>query len=311
VIAHDRESRTVARRPSGYMEQYLSLLAENGYHMIPIIPEQKAPGDYQLGKWTNRYAWDQYCTRANTPFELRSWPNWPGAGIGIACGKVVAIDIDIEDCPETAHKVQELAFEMFGETPAIRIGKHPKRLLLYKCSKPFNKFREGQIEILAHGSQFVAYGIHPETRKEYQWVDDSLADIPLSDLPEVTLEQVTEFAKERAPKLIPEHLRVSRLGSDLSSGIERYRADKNPRGTEEAITLAIDYVPNPDIHYDDWIRALDLLPKTSLMNGRRGHRSMTMPQPKKHGTAPNLAGISALERYITTLKKMAGYAHMI
>ncbi len=45
-------------------------------------------------------------TQAATPtteHELDIWRNWPDAGVGIVCGSVVAVDIDIA-APELARR---------------------------------------------------------------------------------------------------------------------------------------------------------------------------------------------------------------
>ncbi len=249
MISKDQIPRIVTNNKN-YMEDHADRLAENGYNFLPIIPSQKCPGDYSFGKWKGKFGWEKYCGRQPTSFELRAWKSWPGCGVGIACGAVCAVDIDIEDDKDVSFKVQQIAFEMLGETSAIRIGKFPKRLLVYKARDPFQKFRVGSIEILAKGSQFVAHGIHPDTGKEYQWVDEHLTDIHIDDLPEVTEAQIRKFI-EHVKTQIPAEMFGFRLGPDMSDA----RAEHvNPRGTYEAVSLALEYIPNPDLHYDDWVR---------------------------------------------------------
>jgi len=43
-----------------------------------------------------------------------------------------------------------------------------------------------QVEAFGERTQFVAYGIHPETGREYEWHNGSPAETPLADLPEIT-----------------------------------------------------------------------------------------------------------------------------
>jgi hypothetical protein len=48
-----------------------------------------------------------------------------------------------------------------------------------------------QIEVMGQGQQIVAYGIHPDTRREYEWPDSGPDVVPLADLP------VLDVAAER------------------------------------------------------------------------------------------------------------------
>ena len=89
---------------------------------------------------------------------------WPDAGIGIVGGAVAAIDIDIADDAELAHRLEKLARERLGETPALRIGQAPKRLLVYRTAAPFKGIKRHPLEVLCLGQQFVAYAIHPGDR---------------------------------------------------------------------------------------------------------------------------------------------------
>ncbi len=63
----------------------------------------------------------------------------------------------------------------------------------------------GKIEILGTGQQFVSYGIHPDTHKPYTWtnklLDGEPLRTPLDKLPEVTPEQLRDFAEQAAALL--------------------------------------------------------------------------------------------------------------
>ena len=73
--------------------------------------------------------------------------------------------------------------DTFGEDILVRVGKAPKFLALFKVGSGdvINKHKlhlkhknmdyssEQAIEILGSGQQIVAYGIHPDTGKSYQW----------------------------------------------------------------------------------------------------------------------------------------------
>jgi hypothetical protein len=111
--------------------------------------------------------------------EIDIWGDWPEAGIGIATGRVIGIDIDVLSDPHLAKRIEDLAREMLGDTPALRIGRAPKRLLVYRADQPFKGFKRPPIEVLGLGQQFVAYGLHPETGQPYDWPLESLAEIDI------------------------------------------------------------------------------------------------------------------------------------
>jgi hypothetical protein len=89
----------------------------------------------------------------------RVWSSWPEAGVGIVCGPDVAVDIDIEE-PKLPLELERLARARLGDTPALRIGSAPKRLLVYRAAVPFAGIRRAPIEVLGLGQQFVAHAIH-------------------------------------------------------------------------------------------------------------------------------------------------------
>ena len=54
-------------------------------------------------------------------------------GIAIRLDNLVAIDIDADD-PGEAARLTHLAQGFLGETPAVRIGREPRRILLYRTA---------------------------------------------------------------------------------------------------------------------------------------------------------------------------------
>lgn len=75
-----------------------------GYRIVPIMPRQKAPGEFIAGRWKAMDGWTKYKTTAPTKFELSMWDKWPDANIGIVLGSpvgdglvVIAIDLDLRD----------------------------------------------------------------------------------------------------------------------------------------------------------------------------------------------------------------------
>lgn len=161
-------------------------LADNGYRPVPIIVGQKRPA---------MEAWQRFTyTEVDAVRYARSYT-------GILCGEVCAVDIDILD-PDACDAVRALALQILGPAPE-RIGFPPKRLLAYRIDTPIKKLQivgeAGKVEILGDGQQFVAYAIHPDTGRPYEWVGyDNPLDTPLERLPRVTAEQVNAFLTRAA-----------------------------------------------------------------------------------------------------------------
>ncbi|NDE54449.1 MAG: hypothetical protein EB069_07685 [Actinobacteria bacterium] len=235
-----------------YMAQLGATLVDRGFPILPIQPNTKKPGLYKLGAWHEYPKWSRHCERDTTDNEVDIWGNWPEAGIGIAAGRVIGIDIDVLDSPTIALEIEALAKRMLGDTPAVRIGHAPKRLLVYRAVQPFSGFKYPPIEVLGVGQQFIAYGIHPDTGKPYDWPVSTLADLSPDDLPGITEAQAREFAKE-AYRLIPAELRPKTLGVGLRSPMECANLPEQ-RGTYEAVEDALRHIDNADLDYDSWVR---------------------------------------------------------
>jgi RecA-family ATPase len=131
-------------------------------------------------------------------------------GTGLRTGHLAAIDIDVQT-PEHAAAVKELAFEMLGETPLVRVGSKGF-MLCYRNESPIRKVTvltdaaaPGQfadkVEVLGTGLQFVAFGIHPTTQQPFTWIGKDQFDdvatpltVPQSALPCVTQMVLEDFS---------------------------------------------------------------------------------------------------------------------
>lgn len=235
-----------------FMARHGARLVDNGYSVIPIQPGTKKPGRYRRGAWGEYPGWNRHCDRPTTLEEVDIWSRWPGSGIGIAGGGVAGVDIDLTDSA-AAIAVDRLARECLGDTQAVRIGRAPKRLLVYRTVAPFKGIRSSPIEVLAQGQQFVAYAIHPDTRRPYEWPEDSLVDVALSSLPAIAEEQARAFVEE-ALALVPEHLRPTRLGGAPNRTTEPLPHPSDLRGTRDAIAAALGFILNANLPYDEWVR---------------------------------------------------------
>lgn len=233
-----------------FFQRSAERMIENGFPVIPITPEQKYPGKLVGNKWFPMSGWQRYAHETASDFQVNIWKDYPDAGVGVPCGTVVAIDIDIVEDPALAFDCEKLAVEMLGETPLIRIGNAPKRLLVYRTDTPFAGIKKHPLEVLALGQQFVAYGIHPVTQKPYVWPDETPDDVDISRLPLITEELAHAWA-EAAFALVPVSMRPTRLKA--SDNGARHVSGDDLAGTVEAVTDALPWIKNDDLPYDDWI----------------------------------------------------------
>jgi hypothetical protein len=173
------------RRPA-YFALYAQTMVANGFGILPVLPGQKRP----------RYrAWQTAGFRLPDPNWLEHHvQKYPTDSIGVGCGRVIGIDIDQIDGAKANH-MQELAFAELGETSLVRIGHFPKRTLVYKTQDQIDTARFADFDLLARGSQFVAFGIHPDTRQPYYWLDASPVDTDLDDLRLIRREDLKRFVR--------------------------------------------------------------------------------------------------------------------
>jgi hypothetical protein len=229
----------------------------NGFRIVPVAGRQKFPAIWSEGKWKAMKDWGRYAHRQPTDIEFKIWAGWPDCSVGIVTGNVVAVDLDILD-PEVAPLARAIVVEALGET-LERVGQAPKRLLLYRTEKPFLGFRARPlpVEILCLGQQFVADGTHP-LGHSYAWLGDSPSDTDISTLPVVTEAQV-RACMDRLLNELPKSVRIA--GPD-NAGTLKPDADSvaattsalGPTARFEAVEAAMSWIPNPDAHYDTWVK---------------------------------------------------------
>ena len=162
-------------------EQRLRLRA-CGYLPIPLFGKTPAPKEWQK-------------ISAVSPEMIAMWgKSWPTAtNTGILTRLTPTLDLDLLHEP-AAVAAEEFVRDAFGERGVVmsRIGKPPKRAILFRTSRPFRKITtllrapgggEEKIELLADGQQVVVDGEHPETHKPYWWRSGAPWHIPRGDLP--------------------------------------------------------------------------------------------------------------------------------
>jgi AAA domain/Bifunctional DNA primase/polymerase, N-terminal len=173
-----------------------------GFDPLPL--EGKAPS--MMRGWQNKF---------NTGHEeIALWAKlYPTAtNTGVLTKDTPAIDIDILH-PEGAEAIEELTRERFEERGHVltRIGKPPKRAILFPTNEPFAKIAVNltapdgtaqKIELLADGQQIVVNGIHPDTRRPYTWHGGEPGQIAREDLPYVTAAEARQLIEDAADRLV-------------------------------------------------------------------------------------------------------------
>ena len=234
-----------------YMARFGARLVTNGYGILPIGPGTKKPGQFKRGAWVDYPEWNRHAERPTTEVEIATWSAWPDCGVGIVGGAVAAVDIDIFEDAGLALRIEQLARDRLGDTQALRIGKAPKRMLIYRTTAPFRGIKRHPLEVLCLGQQFLAYATHPDTGAPYVWPEEGLADLDITELPEITAEDASAFLDE-AYALLPDGLRQRGL-TTVSSTAEHLRSHSQI-GTLPAIEAALAWLPNAELDYDSWMR---------------------------------------------------------
>jgi hypothetical protein len=161
---------------------------------VPVPVDGKRPA---IAGWQN----------PNPPSEeeLSQWTKvCPTAtNTGVLCTNTPTIDVDILDM-EVANEIQNIAAMMAGDSVLpVRFGRDSKRAIPFRTDKPFRKLstpifvspdgKKQRVEILGDGQQVVFFGQHPETGKNYYWLQGEPGDIEHHTLPLLREEQARLF----------------------------------------------------------------------------------------------------------------------
>lgn len=163
-------------------------LIGKGYMPIPIPHGQKGP---VIKGWNSK---------SFSPADFL-----PGSNVGIRTGEkgIALLDVDVLDPAIAEAIVAEWKRRFAEQGPFLqRTGRAPKTSILFRSDTDLRKQNIklsenlGQIEVLAKGQQFVAYGIHPDTRALYQWHELDPAERfagSANDLPTISQECLADF----------------------------------------------------------------------------------------------------------------------
>jgi len=261
------EAQHMASKISKTSPEIAAQLIANGYQPVPIPHGQKGP---RIAGWQDR-------TFKPTDFA-------GDANIGIRCGDgaVAFCDIDVY-CPKTAEAI---AAEWLRRFPAQhcnwmqRTGQPPKTGFLFRLPHPIAKItrkiaptgfapkgKDDGIEILCEGQQVVAFGIHPDTQKQYQWHGFDPTDFmgKVDDLPEITREQIDGFLEWVCDTYGPQKLLSVKAAAAIQppaahtgavidlGGYNASYMSSDP--TEAEARDLLDYL-DPDMPYGDWLSIL-------------------------------------------------------
>lgn len=122
---------------------------------------------------------------------------------GILTGELVAVDIDAPT-PAMAEKLIDRLFDIVPAAAGApsRIGKAPKVLFIFRATESRKNKVTGaynvdgekhQVEVLGQRHQFVAFGIHPDTGRPYEWSNGDPTSVPFDELPTITPDQIDDY----------------------------------------------------------------------------------------------------------------------
>lgn len=229
-------------------------LKSRGYTVVPIKSGSKAP---KIEGW-------QHLDFSDSMLRRLSLNGYADGNLGINTRYTPAVDLDVLD-EDLAQLMEDWLLDRFGDT-CVRIGRAPKRLLLFRTDQPFKKLQstfvyagtKHKLEILGDGQQFVAFGLHPDTRADYYYTSlDTPLDTPVAALPLLRYADAVE---------IIEHFEAACLAAgwtpvNTSVGVGPGDEDENAlvhlkpilRITEDKVLDALSWLPNDDADYDQYL----------------------------------------------------------
>jgi Primase C terminal 2 (PriCT-2)/Bifunctional DNA primase/polymerase, N-terminal len=207
-------------------------------------------GKCKPGKHPNGFNWEGRA-RANPPEAAEAPVNPKSPNTGLLCDGLRPLDLDIDD-PELVARVRALAVEKFGPTILRWRPGSGRCLALYRAAEgePIKRVlagKLGKIEVLGHGQQFVAFGMH-ESGARLQWSPESPVETPAEDLPAVTEDQITAFFTSAVALIEAEMPGGNDAGAHATSG-------SGQQGEFFEVVQALAQIPNsgpPD--WEHWNR---------------------------------------------------------
>jgi Bifunctional DNA primase/polymerase, N-terminal len=206
-------------------------LRANGYMPLPLFG--KAP---PLKEWQKLTV----ISRDMITLWGKVWPD--ASNTGCLTRLMPTLDLDILG-QDAAVAVEEFVSQSFIERGPIlvRIGKAPKRAILFRTNTPFRKItapliapngiNDEKVELLGDGQQLVVDGVHPETRKPYAWFGGVPWDIAHAELPYLHEHEAHQLVED-VVRILADHghacaspprvITNGRGSADKSNGDERW-----------------------------------------------------------------------------------------
>jgi hypothetical protein len=246
----------------GFLARYGAALIDAGYDIVPIKRGEKRP------PFTG---WEKIRADHNL---LNKWlrEGYGRCGVGLIAANTPGVDMDIRDEALALH-MEEWVHENVAMAP-VRVGHAPKRLLMFRTDESFTKLkskiyldeegRESAVEILGDGQQFVAFHIHPDTDKPFEWLyKDGPHVTDHDDLPTLTVEQaqaiIAEFelqADERGWEVKKKRSSLPSTGREVvySGGRDVFLEDSRQADiSDEELHAKLLMVP-AQADYDGWLQ---------------------------------------------------------
>ncbi len=247
---------------------FAETLFENGYtDLISVIPpgSQISPkskiAPTQAGKIPGRRnsngTWGgfDWLRHETTLDDVRQWAIHDQASFGLRAARFPGVDIDCTD-ESLAKVIADFMQAKLGPAP-VRVGRPPKKLLMYRTDKPFGRMRlwiktssgEHLVEILGLGQQYLVHGLHPSTQLPYKW----LSPLPkAADLTTITREQADAALDELAQTLDALGLGFCRREAD-GRGTERANVQQDAllAPSIERLRDAVALIPNDNTVFPD------------------------------------------------------------
>ena len=246
--ALNNEGTDASKSPRDLVTEQRKRLRDTGFAPIPV--SGKRPAILEWEKKTDV-----------TDAEIETWREHKGTGL--LTRRMPALDIDIYN-PEAAKAIEALVrarFQGRGKV-LVRVGNAPKCAIPFRTDRPFKKItanliapeddtilyrRRGgvmhpmvnqKIELLCDGQQLVVFGIHPDTRKQYQWIGGEPGEVSRDELPEITEVDARQLVDDVAQLL------CDRFGYTR----RRQTATVNPEGGQDWSRLLANILAGADLH---------------------------------------------------------------
>jgi hypothetical protein len=306
-------------------------MSRNGYLPLPCRGKRVL-----LNDWSNHLETDEA--------EIRSWEKDRSGDVntGYLCRITPTLDVDIPD-QKAADAIAAFMKARLGDAMLCRVGNAPKFATPFRTDKPFGKVRievvppEGPpknckypaIEFLCDGQQVVAFGRHPDTGRDYEWLGSkSPATVRWGDLPSITEADAQALVDELVELLVrdfgfkrkkdSQRERPEAQQSPPDNPFSAYAAalknggalgqEANPEDALADVKAALEFIPNDDrgtwfavgaaLHSTGWDCARELWDEWSSSSpkfNRRDQRNTWKSYSREYnGNKVTLAGLFRL-----------------